>query len=87
LVVADKFDQGKYEIFIAYQDIVAKQKSHNEVRTNAEGNDRLDFIEVVKSCYETSSMVRYCIRDRENITLDNRKLWPLRHRIYSELNM
>ena len=87
LVVADKFDQGKYEIFDACHDIFTKQKSYNEVRTNAEGNDELDFIEVVKSCYETSSMVKYYIGDPENITLDNRKLWPLRHRIYSELKM
>jgi hypothetical protein len=69
------------------QDIFAKQKSYNEVRTKAEGNDMLDFIEVVKSCYEKSSMVKYYIGDPENITLDNRKLWPLRHRIYSELKI
>jgi hypothetical protein len=87
LVVADKFDQGKYEIFNACQYIFAKQQSYNEGRTNAECNDRFDFIEVVKSCYETSNMVRYYIGDPENITLDNRKLWPLRYRIYSELNM
>ena len=87
LVVADKFDQGKYEIFDTCQDIFAKQKSYNEVRTKAEGKDRFDFIGVVKSCYETSSMVKYYVGDPENITLDNRKLWPLRHRIYSELNM
>jgi len=54
---------------------------------NADDKDRFDFIDVVKSCYETSSMVRYYIGDPENITLDNRKLWPLRHRAYSELNM
>jgi hypothetical protein len=42
---------------------------------------------VVKSCYEKSSMVKYYIGDPENITLDNRKLWPLRHRIYSELKI
>jgi hypothetical protein len=74
LVVADKFDQGKYEIFNACHDIFTKQKSYNEVRTNADDNDRLDFIKVVKSCYETSSMVKYYIGDPENITLDNRKL-------------
>lgn len=33
-------------------------QSHDEARTNAECNDRLDFIDVVKSCYETSSMVK-----------------------------
>ena len=87
LVVADKFDQGKYEIFNACQDIFAKQQSYTEGRTNAECNDRLDFIDVVKSCYKTSSMVRYYIGDPENISLHNRKLWPLRYRIYSELNM
>jgi hypothetical protein len=87
LVVADKFDQGKYEIFNACQDILTKQKSYDEVRANAEDNDELDFIKVLKSCYETSSMVKYYIGDPENITLDNRKLWPLRHRIYSELKM
>jgi hypothetical protein len=87
LVVADKFEQGKYEIFNACQDIIAKQKSYNEGRTSADDNYRFDFIEVVKSCYETSSMVKYYIGDPENITLDNRKLWPLRHWIYSELRI
>ena len=38
LVVADKFDQGKYEIFNACHDIFAKQKSNNEVRTKADDN-------------------------------------------------
>ena len=87
LVVADKFEQGKYEIFKACHDIFAKQKSYKGVMTSAEDNDELDFIKVVKSCYETSSMVKYYIGDPENITLGNRKLWPLRHRIYSELNI
>jgi hypothetical protein len=87
LVVADKYYQGKYEIYNTCQDIFAKQKSHNEARTSADDKDRFDFIKVVKSCYETSSMVKYYIGDPENITLDNRKLWPLRHRIYSELEM
>jgi hypothetical protein len=87
LVVADKFDQIKYEIFNRCQDIFVKQKSYNEGRTNADDKDRFDFIEVVKSCYETSSMVKYYIGDPENITVQNRKLWPLRHRIYSELKI
>jgi hypothetical protein len=87
LVVADKFDQGKYEIFNACNDIFAKQKSYNEGRTDADDNDRLDFIGVVKLCYERSSMVKYYIGDPANITLDNRKLWPLRYGIYYELKM
>jgi hypothetical protein len=80
--------QTKHDIFDTYQHILTTKKSYNEVRTKADDNDRLDFIEIIKSLYETFNMVKYYISDNpENISLDNRKLWPLRHWIYSELKM
>jgi hypothetical protein len=84
--VADKFDKAECEIFDACQDVITKKKSFNDQLTNApyDDKDRLNFVEVIKSLYKTSSMVKYYIGDNpESISSDNRKLWPLRNWIYS----
>jgi hypothetical protein len=84
--VADKVYHAKHEIFDACQDIITKKKSYNEVRTKANDNDRLDLSRL-KSLYETSYMVKYYIGDNPvNITPYNRRLWPLRHWVYSDIS-
>jgi hypothetical protein len=77
LVVADKYDRTKSEIYSACRDIAKKNKD-NATTTLLDA----DFIDTIKSLYETASAVKYYIGDSKNISLDNKKLWPIRHDIF-----
>lgn len=80
LVVADKYDRGKSEIYSACKDIAAAKKKNkdNATATTTTSLDA-DFINTIKSLYKTSNTVKYYFGDIENISLDNKKLWPIRY--------
>lgn len=88
LVVADKYDRAKSEIYSACKDIVKKNTESNNENKNSDidnNNNKygLDyFINTIKSLYETSNTVKYYLGDPDSISLDNKKLWPIRYDIF-----